>query len=145
MPRLVPKAQVHMCIGSQAMAVIGIPGSIFGFAGFDSKDSILESAWGSHSGVGHFAFWLGIAAAIMTAFYSWRLLFMTFHGKSRADPHVLGHAHESPWIMVGPLVVLAIGAAFAGTIFYGSFVGGEAAMVSFWAGPEGSPYAPFLK
>jgi NADH-quinone oxidoreductase subunit L len=142
--KLVPKTYVLMWIGSLALAGIGIPGTIFGFAGFDSKDVILESAWGSHSSVGHFAFWLGIAAAVMTAFYSWRLLFMTFHGKSRADHHVLEHAHESPWIMVGPLVVLAIGAAFAGMIFYGSFVGGEAAMASFWGGPAGSPYAPFL-
>jgi len=143
--KLVPKTYVLMWIGSLALAGIGIPGTIFGFAGFDSKDVILESAWGAHSGIGRFAFWLGIAAAVMTAFYSWRLLFMTFHGKSRADHHVLEHAHESPWIMVGPLVVLAIGAAFAGMIFYGSFVGGEATMASFWAGPEGSPYAPYLQ
>jgi NADH-quinone oxidoreductase subunit L len=143
--RLVPKTYVLMWIGSLALAGIGIPGTIFGFAGFDSKDVILESAWGSHSAIGHFAFWLGVAAAIMTAFYSWRLLFMTFHGKSRADHHVLEHAHESPWIMLGPLVVLAIGAALAGMVFYGQFVGGEEAMARFWSGAEGSPYAPYLQ
>src|SRR5215470_16590072 len=104
-----------------------------------------SSAWRSHSGIGHFAFWLGIAAAVMTAFYSWRLLFMTFHGKSRADHHVLEHAHESPWIMLGPLVVLAIGAALAGMVFYRQFVGGEEAMAKFWGGAEGSPYAPYLR
>jgi NADH-quinone oxidoreductase subunit L len=142
--RLVPKTYVLMWIGSLALAGIGIPGTIFGFAGFDSKDAILESAWGSHSGIGHFAFWLGVAAAVMTAFYSSRLLFMTFHGKSRADHHVLEHAHESPWIMLGPLVVLAIGAAVAGMIFYAQFVGGEEAMAKFWSGAEGSPYAAYL-
>ena len=142
--KLVPKTYVLMWIGSLALAGIGIPGTIIGFAGFDSKDIILESASGAHSGVGRFAFWLGIAAALMTAFYSWRLLFMTFHGTSRADHHVLEHAHESPWIMLGPLVVLAIGAALAGMTFYGSFVGGGGLMAYFWAGDEGSPYAPFL-
>jgi NADH-quinone oxidoreductase subunit L len=143
--KLVPKTYVLMWIGSLALAGIGIPGTIIGFAGFDSKDVILESAWAAHTGVGRFAFWLGIAAAIMTAFYSWRLLFMTFHGASRADHHVLEHAHESPWIMLGPLVVLAIGAALAGMAFYGSFVGGEEGMARFWGGEETSPYAPHLR
>ncbi len=143
--RLVPKTYVLMWVGSLALAGIGIPGTIIGFAGFDSKDIILESAWGADTGVGRFAFWLGLAAAVMTAFYSWRLLFMTFHGQPRADRHVLEHAHESPWIMLAPLVVLATGAAVAGMIFYGSFVGGEELMARFWAGPEESPYAPYLQ
>jgi len=142
--RLIPKTYVLMWIGSLALAGIGIPGTIIGFAGFDSKDVILESAWAAHSGIGRFAFWLGIAAAMMTAFYSWRLLFMTFHGPSRADHHVQEHVHESPWIMLGPLVPLAIGAVVAGMAFYGSFVGGAELMAWFWGGPEGSPYAPHL-
>jgi NADH-quinone oxidoreductase subunit L len=66
--KLVPKTYLLMWIGSLALAGIGIPGTIIGFAGFDSKDAILEAAWGSHSGIGHFAFWLGVAAAVMTAF-----------------------------------------------------------------------------
>jgi NADH-quinone oxidoreductase subunit L len=119
-----------MWIGSLALAGIGIPG-VFGFAGFYSKDVILESAWGAHSGVGQYAFWLGVIAALLTAFYSWRLLFMTFHGPSRADHHTLEHAHESPWIMLAPLVVLAIGAAFAGFAFEEGFVG--AGIEHFWA------------
>jgi len=142
--KLVPYTYVLMWIGSLALGGIGIPG-VFGFAGFYSKDVILEAAWGADTGMGHFAFWLGIAAAFMTAFYSWRLLFMTFHGKSRADHHVLEHAHESPWIMLGPLVVLAIGAALAGIVFYADFVGGEATMAGFWSGGSSSPYAPFLQ
>jgi len=142
--KLVPYTYVLMWIGSLALGGIGIPG-VFGFAGFYSKDVILEAAWGAESGIGHFAFWLGVAAAFMTAFYSWRLLFMTFHGRTRADHHTLEHAHESPWIMLGPLVVLAVGAALAGIVFYADFVGGGASMASFWGGAETSPYAASLK
>ena len=68
----------------------------FGFAGFYSKDLILESALGSGTSVGHFAYVLGLIAVFMTAFYSWRLLIMTFHGKPRADQHTMEHVHESP-------------------------------------------------
>jgi NADH-quinone oxidoreductase subunit L len=128
--KYVPYTYVLMWIGSLALGGIGIPG-VFGFAGFYSKDVILESAWGAHSGVGQYAFWLGVVAAALTAFYSWRLLFMTFHGPSRADHHTLEHAHESPWIMLAPLVVLAIGAAFAGFAFEEGFVGES--IEHFWA------------
>jgi NADH-quinone oxidoreductase subunit L len=118
-----------MLIGSLALAGIGIP-FVFGFAGFYSKDMILESAFAAHSGVGAFAFWLGIAAAGMTAFYSWRLLFMTFSGATRTDHHTYDHAHESPPIMLVPLYALALGAVFAGVVAYNLFVGdGRAA---FW-------------
>ena len=113
-----------MWIGSLALA--GIPF----FAGFYSKDIILEAAFGAHSGVGQYAFWLGIVAACMTAFYSWRLLFMTFHGKPRADKHTMEHVHESPWVMLIPLFVLALGAIVAGKIGYESFVGHH--MNEFW-------------
>jgi NADH-quinone oxidoreductase subunit L len=113
---------ILMWIGSLALAGIGIPG-LFGFAGFYSKDIILESAFAAHTGVGAYAFWLGIAAAFMTAFYSGRLLFMTFHGPSRADHDVLHHAHESPQVMLIPLYILAIGAVLAGFVFYEFFVG----------------------
>ncbi|MFM9842863.1 MAG: NADH-quinone oxidoreductase subunit L [Dongiaceae bacterium] len=128
--KLVPYTYALMWIGSLALGGIGIPG-VFGFAGFYSKDVILESAWGAHSGVGSYAFWLGVIAALLTAFYSWRLLFMTFHGPSRADHHTLEHAHESPWIMLAPLVVLAIGAVFAGFVFAEGFVG--EGIGHFWA------------
>jgi NADH-quinone oxidoreductase subunit L len=97
-----------MWIGSLALA--GVPF----FAGYFSKDIVLEAAYAAGTGVGRYAFWLGIAAAVMTAFYSWRLLFMTFHGTSRADHHVQEHVHESPPSMLLPLFVLAAGAIFAG-------------------------------
>jgi NADH-quinone oxidoreductase subunit L len=111
-----------MMIGSLALAGIGIP-FVFGFAGFYSKDIILESAFAAHSGPGAFAFWLGIAAAGMTAFYSWRLLFMTFSGHARGDHHAHEHAHESPTVMLVPLYVLAVGAIVAGVLGYEYFVG----------------------
>jgi NADH-quinone oxidoreductase subunit L len=119
-----------MWIGNLALAGIGIPGLDIGFAGFYSKDMILESAWGAHSAVGSYAFWLGIFAAFLTAFYSWRLLFMTFHGTPRADEKVMAHVHESPKVMLIPLLVLAAGAVFAGALGYSLFVG--EGMEHFW-------------
>ena len=127
--RKIPYTYTLMWIGSLALAGVGIPG-VFGFAGFYSKDIILESAFAAHTGVGTFAFWLGIAAAFMTAFYSWRLLFMTFHGSYRGDHHTYEHAHESPLSMMIPLVVLAIGAVFAGIVGYEWFVGHD--LEAFW-------------
>jgi NADH-quinone oxidoreductase subunit L len=114
----IPATYVLMWIGSLALA--GIPF----FAGYYSKDIILESAFADHSWYGSFAYWMGIAAAFMTAFYSGRLLFMTFHGKPRMDHHTFDHAHESPPVMLTPLVVLAVGALFAGFLGYQGFVGG---------------------
>jgi NADH-quinone oxidoreductase subunit L len=127
--RLIPATYALMWIGSLALAGIGIPGTL-GFSGFYSKDIILEAAWAAHDGVGHFAYWLGEAAAGMTAFYSWRLLFMTFHGKPRADQETMHHVHESPMVMLVPLLPLAAGAALAGYIFNSHFVGAQ--MESFW-------------
>lgn len=105
-----------MWIGSLALAGFPI------FAGYYSKDMILEVAYAA-GGVGQYAYIMGMAAAILTAFYSWRLLFMTFHGKPRADHHVMEHVHESPMVMLIPLFVLAFGAVFAGIVFYDGFVG----------------------
>ena len=113
----IPTTYALMWIGSLALA--GVPF----FAGYYSKDMILESAFADHSWFGEFAFWLGIAAALMTAFYSARLLFMTFHGAPRASKEVMEHIHESPPVMLTPLIVLASGAIFAGYIFYEKFVG----------------------
>lgn len=113
----IPMTYGLMWVGSLALA--GIPP----FAGFYSKDIVLEAAWADHTWFGNIAFWLGIAAAFMTAFYTWRLLIMTFHGKPRASEKVMSHIHESPAVMLGPLVVLATGALFSGMVFYEPFVG----------------------
>ncbi len=113
----IPITYAMMWIGSLALA--GLPF----FAGYYSKDMILEAAYADQTWFGHMAFWLGIAAALMTAFYSWRLILMTFHGQPRASQEVMDHVHESPAVMLGPLMVLATGAILAGFVFYGGFVG----------------------
>ena len=120
--RKIPKTYALMWIGSLALAGIGIDG-VFGFAGFYSKDAILESAWASATWYGHMAYWLGIATAFLTAFYSWRLLILTFHGVSRADHHTQDHVHESPWVMLLPLLPLAAGSVVAGYYGFDWFVG----------------------
>ena len=106
--RMIPVTYVLMWVGNLALA------GIFPFSGFFSKDIILESAFASHTGLGMYAFGLGILAAFLTAFYSWRLLFLTFHGKPRADEKVMAHVHEAPAVMWVPLVGLAIGAIAIG-------------------------------
>jgi NADH-quinone oxidoreductase subunit L len=121
-----PQTFVLMWIGTLALAGIGVPvilGHGIGFAGFYSKDIILESAFGAHSTVGFIAFWLGVAGAFMTAFYSARLMFMTFYGRYRGDHHTWDHAHESPAIILVPLYVLAAGAVLSGFVAYDWFVG----------------------
>jgi len=119
--RKIPVTYTLMWIGSLALVGFGIPG-VVGFAGFYSKDIVIEAAYAAQSAAGGFAFWLGILAALMTAFYSFRLLFMTFHG-TPADRHTYDHAHESPRVMIWPLYLLALGAVVAGALFYPFFVG----------------------
>ena len=176
-----------MLIGTLALIGTGLPieGFKFGFAGFYSKDAAIEAAYAAGEGgraFGMFAFWIGILAAFLTSFYSWRLMFMTFegtfrpnpnpehhhddaahadathadhghaahakdehgHGHDHADDHAKDHghgaalpagtapAHESPWVMLGPLAVLAVGAVFAGWFFYPYFIGYKAD--GFWEG-----------
>jgi NADH-quinone oxidoreductase subunit L len=120
--KVIPKTGWLMWVGSLALAGFGIPFTTIGFAGFDSKDMILEAAY-EGGPLGHFAYWLGVIAAFFTAFYSWRLIIMTFYGRPRADHHTMEHAHESPPVMLLPLVVLAAGAVFAGMGGYDWFVG----------------------
>ncbi len=163
--KLLPITYAVMMIGTIAITGLGIP-EIGGFAGFYSKDSIIESAYAAatsgHSPAGYFAFFIGLFAACLTAYYSWRLVFMTFHNKPvwkeeahahhhddhasdaqlethpepLADDHAHGdHAHddhghhgplkphESPWVMLVPLILLSVGAVAAGFAFYEQFVG----------------------
>jgi NADH-quinone oxidoreductase subunit L len=153
-----------MMAGTLAITGVGIYWVHAGFAGFHSKDAILEAAFASGTEVGRFAFWLGAFAALLTSFYSWRLMFLTFWGKPRwaesehiqhavhhghdepdehnpptqehaghdvahhvPDPHhgdgTAGyHPHESPWTMLVPLILLSIGAIFAGWVFSHAFL-----------------------
>ncbi len=119
-----------MLIGTIALTGVGIPG-LFGTAGFYSKDAIIEASYAAHSGAGSFAFWMTVLAALMTSFYSWRLMFMTFHGKSRASKEVMSHVHESPNVMLVPLYLLAAGALLAGIVFAPYFIGHDE--THFWA------------
>ena len=129
----IPMTYYMMLAGTLAITGVGIPLTYVGFAGFLSKDIIIESTFAGHNAAHLYAFWMLVVAACMTSFYSWRLIFMTFHGETRADHHTFEHAHESPNVMMIPLYVLAAGAVLAGMLWYGDFVGhheGE------WWGPS---------
>jgi NADH-quinone oxidoreductase subunit L len=140
-----------MMAGTLAITGVGIVG-LGGFAGFYSKDAIIEVAFASGTEVGQFAFFIGVLAALLTSFYSWRLMFLTFWGTPRwiqsehiqhsvhKTPEQAGadttggyHPHESPLTMLIPLGVLATGAVFAGFVFHNQFVEAAEGAV-FWAG-----------
>ncbi len=130
----IPHTFWMMVIGTLAITGVGIPGTNIGFAGFLSKDAIIESTWGAQTPVGTFAFWLLVIAAAFTSFYSWRLIFMTFFGEPR-DPEKYAHAHEAPLVMRIPLYALAVGAVLSGMIWYGSFFGDHGKVLSFFGIP----------
>lgn len=130
-----------MMMGTLAITGVGIYHLGAGFAGFWSKDAILEVAYGRGTELGNFAFWMGTFAALLTSFYSWRLMFLTFWGKPRwiesehiqhsvhktpaeAGEDTTGgyHPHESPLTMLIPLGVLSIGAVLAGQLFAPTFL-----------------------
>jgi len=131
-----------MMIGTLALTGVGVPFTSIGFAGYVSKDAIIEAAYASHGIGATYAFACVVIAAGLTSFYSWRLLFMTFFGKrgdwaaslgaaahGHDDSAHGGHgrhhaAHESPMVMLVPLAALALGAAFAGVAFRSWFIGG---------------------
>ncbi|MFN9376383.1 MAG: NADH-quinone oxidoreductase subunit L, partial [Novosphingobium sp.] len=138
-----------MMAGTLAITGVGVYWLHAGFAGFHSKDAILEAAYARHNGAGQFAFWAGAIAALLTSFYSWRLMFLTFWGKPRwiesehiqhsvhKTPEQAGentpggyNPHESPLPMLVPLGVLGIGAVLAGFVFHHEFIDGAA----FWGG-----------
>ncbi|MBX7481191.1 NADH-quinone oxidoreductase subunit L [Qipengyuania qiaonensis] len=136
-----------MMAGTLAITGVGIYHLGAGFAGFWSKDAIIEVAFARRTELGNFAFWMGVFAALLTSFYSWRLMFLTFWGKPRwiesehiqhsvhKTPEQAGedttggyHPHESPLTMLIPLGVLSIGAVLAGQIFAPTFLDSAA----FW-------------
>lgn len=137
---LMPMTHLLMVIGTIAITGVGLPfvtlfGAPLGTAGFVSKDVVIESAFAAATAGAPFAmyaFVMGLIAAMFTAFYSWRLIFLTFWGKSRAAPEVSKDFHAPPNWMMWPLVPLAIGALVVGMVFYSSFVGSKAD--SFWNG-----------
>jgi len=136
--KMLPLTYLMMVVGTLALTGVGIPLHVFsdlpniGFAGFFSKDAAIEVAYAATGTFGKYAFWMAVVAALMTSFYSFRLLFMTFHGTTRASEETLSHAHDAPRAMMIPLIVLAVGAILAGGMFAKHFIGdGQEA---FWAG-----------
>ena len=124
----IPLTFAAMLIGTLSITGVGIP-HLTGFSGFYSKDAIIEAAYAAGT-LNNYAFWLLVVGALMTAFYSWRLIFMTFYGETHADHKTYEHAHESPPTMLVPLAVLALGATIAGLVFSGYFIGHDES--AFW-------------
>ncbi len=114
-----------MLIGT--LALTGFPLT----AGFYSKDAVIETAFVSHDWVAEFCFVALIIGALLTSIYSWRLMFLTFHGTPRAGEEVMSHAHEAPTSMLVPLYVLAAGSLLAGYVFKDYFFGADEAL--FWS------------
>ena len=108
--KFLPKSYILMWVGSLALA------GIYPFAGYFSKDLILENAYLSGTEYGDFAFWMGIIAAFLTAFYSWRLIVIVFHKETRLEKSVIDNIHDAPKSMFIPMMILAIGAIFSGYI-----------------------------
>jgi NADH-quinone oxidoreductase subunit L len=130
---MIPVTYAMMWIGSIALA--GLPF----FAGYYSKDAILEAAFLRGSFVGELSFVVGLVVAILTAFYSWRLLILTFHGAPRADDRVMAHVHKPPLTIKVPLFILAFGAIIAGYLGQDIFLNQqfwEKAIVSVGSGKE---------
>lgn len=122
---VLPLTYVAMVVGS--LALMGIPF----LAGFYSKDLILEVAFGTFEIKGIFAYWLGVVSAMFTAYYSFRLLYLTFLSKPNGFRSVLLGAHDAPFSMALPLVLLSIGSIFVGFIFRDLLVG---LGTSYWGG-----------
>ena len=112
-----------MLIGTLAITGVGIPLTHLGFAGFLSKDAIVESVYAGSGGSGSPAFWILVFGALMTSFYSWRLMLLTFFGEARGNPGAHSSAREAPWTMLVPVTALAAGSVLAGMVWYGDFFG----------------------
>ena len=114
-----------------ALASAGVPG----FSGFFSKDAIIEAVGHANNPMIGFAYFCVLATVFVTALYTFRLLFMTFHGQPRMDEHTKSHLHESPWVVTLPLVILAIPTVGAGW-FIGPMVFGEYFSNAIYVSPE---------
>ena len=123
--RKLPYTYTLMIIGT--LALTGFPL----LSGFYSKDAIIEFAYLSGTATGYYAAGVGIFTAFLTSIYSWRLMFKTFHGQYNNQEIKIEETHESPLVMLIPLVLLSIGAIFAGFIFKELFIGYEG-INNFW-------------
>ena len=120
-----PFTGTMMWIGS--LAIIGFPY----FSGYYSKDSILESAYFSSSIIGQYAYLIGIITALLTAFYSWRLLFLTFHGTTKLSKEIYENISESSFFIIFPLFLLSLGSIFSGILLVDYFIGSKQS--NFWS------------
>ncbi len=120
-----PYTWILMVIGT--LALTGFPF----LSGFYSKDAIIEFAYLRGNTVGYFAAGIGVFTALLTSVYSWRLMFKTFHGKYNNKKLNISSMHESPMVMIIPLIILAIGAIFSGFLFKDLFIGIESSS-NFW-------------
>ena len=121
--------KIKVTYWTMLIATLAIAGAPL-FAGFFSKDAILFSAFTVGATGGHVLYAIGLLTALLTAFYMFRLIFLTFHGKQRYDEHHV-HVHESPWSMLGPLVILAVLSIFGGWFALPSFFGGADLFANF--------------
>ncbi len=123
--------KIKVTYWTMLIATLAIAGAPL-FAGFFSKDAILFSAFTVGGNGGHVLYAIGLLTALLTSFYMFRLIFLTFHGKQRHDEHHV-HVHESPWTMLGPLVILAVLSIFGGWFALPSFFGGADSFANFLA------------
>ncbi len=117
--KYMPVTYWTMLIGS--LALIGFPG----FAGFFSKDAIIEAVHLSNTPGAGFAYFAVLIGVFITAFYSFRMFFLVFHGEERMDEHTREHLHETPWVVTGPLIALAIPSIFMGALYIGPMLFGD--------------------
>ena len=121
-----PTTYILMLIGT--LALTGFPL----LSGFYSKDAIIEFAYLNGNSLGYYAACVGIFTALLTSIYSWRLFFKTFHGNYNNQLINIDKIHESPTIMIAPLIILAIGSVFTGYVFKDLFIGFEKSY-QFWS------------
>ena len=120
--KYLPITYITALIGT--LSLIGFPG----FSGFFSKDALIEAVHESHIPGAGFAFWCVLLGVFVTSLYSFRLLFLTFHGPSRVEAHTRAHLHESPLVVTVPLILLAIPSVLIGwftiePLLFGEFFG----------------------
>jgi len=123
--RKLPLTWILMIIGT--LALTGFPF----LSGYYSKDAIIEFAYLKGNTAGFFASYIGIFTALLTSIYSWRLIFKTFHGNYKNEKLNISEMHESPYVMLIPLIILAAGSIFAGFLFKDLFIGYESSNY-FW-------------
>ena len=123
--KILPYTYILMIIGT--LALTGFPF----LSGFYSKDAIIEFAYLKGDYLGYFAASAGVFTALLTSIYSWRLIFKTFHGSYNNTKQPIESVHESPMVMIIPLIILAIGSILGGILFKDLFIGQESSYV-FW-------------